>query len=388
MKVGKGLWILLLIAVINSMGFGIIIPLILSYGKEFGVNKETLGILTASFSIAQFFSTPVLGALSDRIGRKWILAFSLLGSCISFLMFGFANSLFILFAARILDGITGGNISVAQAMVSDISSEEDRAKNFGLLGSAFGFGYVIGPAVGGLLNELGERVPFFFAAGISLLGMALTLMFLKETSSDKSREENKQNKLFNFGAMIKVLKMPAIGASVFMGFLLTTAQFAMLIGFQTYCADKLKLSPVQIGVFYAGFGVSGIVMQLLVPWIERLISSKSVVLLVSTVLCALAMAWCGLAAGIVGFAVGIGVYGLFNGLRNPMLNAIIADQMDGNERGMVMGINQSYASIGQTIGPLLASAAALLSLPTIFFIASMLIVWGLFFGWRLKQETA
>jgi multidrug resistance protein len=388
MKVGKGLWILLLIAVINSMGFGIIIPLILSYGKELGVNKETLGILTASFSIAQFFSTPVLGALSDRIGRKWILAFSLLGSCISFLMFGFANSLFILFAARILDGITGGNISVAQAMVSDISSEEDRAKNFGLLGSAFGFGYVIGPAVGGLLNEFGERVPFFFAAVISLLGMALTLIFLKETSSEKSREENKQNKLFNFGAMIRVLKMPAIGASVFMGFLLTTAQFAMLIGFQTFCAEQLKLSPVQIGLFYAGFGISGIVMQLLVPWIEKLISSKSVVLLVSTVLCALAMAWCGLAAGIIGFAVGIGIYGLFNGLRNPMLNAIIADKVDGNERGMVMGINQSYASIGQTIGPLLASAAALLSLPTIFFIASMLIVWGLFFGWRLKHETA
>jgi multidrug resistance protein len=388
MKVGKGIWILLLIAVINSMGFGIIIPLILSYGKEFGVNKETLGILTASFSIAQFFSTPVLGALSDRIGRKWILAFSLLGSCISFVMFGFANSLLILFAARILDGITGGNISVAQAMISDISSEEDRAKNFGLLGSAFGFGYVIGPAVGGLLNEFGERVPFFFAAVISLLGMALTLIFLKETSSKKSREENKQNKLFNFGAMIRVLKMPAIGASVFMGFLLTTAQFAMLIGFQTFCAEKLKLSPVQIGLFYAGFGVSGIVMQLLVPWIEKLISSKSVVLLVSTVLCALAMAWCGLAAGIIGFAVGIGIYGLFNGLRNPMLNAIIADKVDGNERGMVMGINQSYASIGQTIGPLLASAAALLSLPTIFFIASMLIVWGLFFGWRLKHETA
>jgi multidrug resistance protein len=335
MKVGKGIWILLLIAVINSMGFGIIIPLILSYGKEFGVNKETLGILTASFSIAQFFSTPVLGALSDRIGRKWILAFSLLGSCISFVMFGFANSLLILFAARILDGITGGNISVAQAMISDISSEEDRAKNFGLLGSAFGFGYVIGPAVGGLLNEFGERVPFFFAAVISLLGMALTLIFLKETSSKKSREENKQNKLFNFGAMIRVLKMPAIGASVFMGFLLTTAQFAMLIGFQTFCAEKLKLSPVQIGLFYAGFGVSGIVMQLLVPWIEKLISSKSVVLLVSTVLCALAMAWCGLAAGIIGFAVGIGIYGLFNGLRNPMLNAIIADKVDGNERGMV-----------------------------------------------------
>src|SRR6202012_179796 len=98
----------------------------------------------------------------------------------------------------------------------DISTAKERPKNFGLLGSAFGFGYVIGPAVGGLLSKLGERVPFFFAAAIALLGMALTLIFLKETSSAKTRSENKQNKLFDFGALISVLKMPVIGASVFM----------------------------------------------------------------------------------------------------------------------------------------------------------------------------
>ena len=384
---GKVLWILLFIAVINSMGFGIIIPLILSYGKKFGVNNETIGLLTASFSVAQFFTTPVLGTLSDRIGRKWILAFSLAGSCLSFILFGLANSLLLLFAARILDGITGGNISVAQAMVSDMSSAKERAKNFGLLGSAFGFGYVIGPAIGGLLSRLGDRAPFFFAAAMALSGMGLTLVLLKETSSQKTRKENKNNQLFDFGALISVLKMPVTGASVFSGFLLTTAQFAMLIGFQTFCADKLKLSPLQTGLFYAGFGLSGILMQLIVPWINRLISSKAWILLISTFICATAMAWCGFAAGLFGFVVGICVYGLFNGLRNPMLNAIIADRMDEKERGLVMGVNQSYAAIGQTIGPLLASAAALLSLPVIFYVSSVLIVWSLYFAWRLRQQT-
>ncbi|UOE52491.1 MFS transporter [Mucilaginibacter sp. SMC90] len=387
MKVNKVLWVLLFIAVINSMGFGIIIPLILSYGKKFGVNKETIGLLTASFSIAQFFATPVLGSWSDRIGRKWILAFSLLGSCLSFILFGLANSLLLLFAARILDGITGGNISVAQAMVSDMSSAKDRARNFGLLGSAFGFGYVIGPAIGGLLSKMGDRVPFFFAAAMALVGMVLALVFLKETSSDKTRKENQQNKLFDFGALISVLNKPAIGASVFMGFLLTTAQFAMLIGFQTVCAEQLKLSPVQTGLFYAGFGVSGILMQLLVPWIRKLVPAKAWVLLVSTLICAAAMVWCGLVSGLFGFALGIGIYGLFNGLRNPMLNAVIADRMDEKERGQIMGINQSYAAIGQTIGPLLASAAALLALPFIFFVAAALIIWALYYGWRLKAST-
>ncbi|MBL4677144.1 MAG: MFS transporter [Mucilaginibacter sp.] len=386
MKVGKALWVLLFIAVINSMGFGIIIPLLLSYGKKFGVNKETIGMLTASFSIAQFFATPVMGALSDRIGRKWIMALSLLGSCLSFILFGLANSLLFLFIARIVDGITGANISVAQAMVSDMSTAKERAKNFGLLGSAFGFGYVIGPAIGGLLSKLGERVPFFFAAAMALLGMVFAMVFLTETSSDKTRKDNQNTKLFDFSPLISVLKIPAIGASIFMGFLLTTAQFTMLIGFQTFCAEQLRLTPVQTGLFYAGFGLSGILMQLLVPWISKLVSNKSWILLISTVICSASMVWCGLATAIVGFAIGIGIYGLFNGLRNPMLNAIIADRMDEKERGLVMGVNQSYAAIGQTIGPLLASAAALLSLPVIFYVSAALIIGSLFYGWRLKQS--
>ena len=273
-------------------------------------------------------------------------------------------------------------------MVSDLSAAKDRARNFGLLGSAFGFGYVIGPAVGGLLNKLGERVPFFFAAAMALVGMLLTLFFLKETSSDRTRKENKNNKIFDFPALVSVLKIPVIGASIFTGFLLTAAQFMMLIGFQTFCADKLKMSPVQTGLFYAGFGISGILMQLIVPWLSKVVRSKSWLLLSSTLLCALALCWCGLATALTGFALGVGIYGLFNGLRNPMLNAIIADRMQVKERGLVMGVNQSYSSIGQTIGPLLASAAALISLPAIFFLSAGIVLSAIAFVWRLRKKGA
>ena len=165
MKMNRVIWVLVLIAVINSMGFGIIIPLLYPYGKKFGVTEHTIGLLTAAFSIAQFFATPVLGSLSDKWGRKPLLVISLIGTAASFILFGLANSIIVLFAARILDGLTGGNISVAQAMISDISSPKERAKNFGILGSAFGFGFVIGPAVGGLLSRFGLKVPFFFAGG-------------------------------------------------------------------------------------------------------------------------------------------------------------------------------------------------------------------------------
>src|ERR1700756_3537619 len=126
MRVDKNLWVLVLICVINSLGFGLIFPLLYQYGKEFGLTKQTLGLLTASFSIAQFFATPMLGALSDKFGRKPILVISLAGTFISFVLFAEARTLIMLFGARILAGLTGGTISVAQAMVSDCSTPDDR----------------------------------------------------------------------------------------------------------------------------------------------------------------------------------------------------------------------------------------------------------------------
>jgi multidrug resistance protein len=389
MKMSRILWVLVFIAIINSMGFGIIIPLLYPYGKKFGVTEHTIGLLTAAYSIAQFFATPVLGSLSDKFGRKPLLVISLIGTCASFIIFGLANSIFVLFAARILDGLTGGNISVAQAMVSDISSPNERAKNFGILGSAFGFGFVIGPAIGGLLSKFGMQVPFFFAAGIAILGVLLTLFFLKETNQNKTGRSQTKKNHFSFISLITVLKKPVIGTAVFTGFLLTMAQFTMLIGFQTFSVDELKLNPTQIGLFYGGFGISGILMQMLVPAVKRIISAQAVILFISTLFCLGMMILAGFATGLVLFAISVGIYGLFNGLRNPMLNAIIADHNDGNERGEVMGVNQAYASIGQTLGPVTAGLITAISIHSIFFLSSLYILIALLFSIRLisKEKT-
>jgi multidrug resistance protein len=396
MKGDKNLWVLVFICVINSMGFGIIVPLLYSYGKKFGLNEQTIGILTASFSIAQFFATPLLGALSDKWGRKPLLAISLFGTCASFLLFATAQSLIILFAARILDGITGGNISVAQAMISDSSTSEDRAKKFGILSSAFGFGFVLGPALGGLLSKMGMQVPFYFAAGIALVGALCATFILKETREKKDPETEKAdsgnnkkpatNRKFSFLSLITALKRPVIGTAVFVGFLLTMAQFVMIIGFQTFSVDKLKISPTQIGLLYAGFGVTGILMQLGVPVITKFISSKSVILLLSTVVCLAAMIATGFTKAILPFAACIFVYGLFNGLRNPMLNAIIADQNDDDEQGEILGVNQSYASLGQTLGPVAAGLITAISVHAVFFLSAFFILLGFLLTFRLKAK--
>jgi len=425
MKGDKNLWILVFICVINSMGFGIIVPLLYSYGKKFGLNEQTIGILTASFSVAQFFATPLMGALSDRWGRKPLLAISLFGTCASFLLFATAQSLVILFAARILDGITGGNISVAQAMISDTSTSEDRAKKFGILSSAFGFGFVIGPAIGGLLSKLGMQVPFYFAAGIALIGALCATFILKETKGTKTAEaanakstlaskvphakghkvdrekhpfgnknphlaavaaSTKKKKKFNFSSLITSLKLPVIGTAVFIGFLLTMAQFVMIIGFQTFSVDNLKLSPTQTGLFYAGFGITGILMQLCVPLISKFISSKTVILMLSTVVCLTAMCFAGFTNTLLAFAACIFVYGLFNGLRNPMLNAIIADRNSDEDQGEILGVNQSYASVGQTLGPIAAGLITVISIHSVFFLSAFFILTGFLLTFRLKAK--
>jgi len=303
----------------------------------------------------------------------------LIGTGLSFVWFGTAGSLWMLFAARLLDGATGGDISIAQAMVSDISGPEERSKNFGLLGSAFGFGYVIGPAVGGLLSKFGLSVPFYFAAALSLTGAVLSFFFLKETNRHQQKSD------FKYRSLITVWKHPVIGNAVLTGFLLTMAQFAMLIGFQTFAADGLKLSPTQVGLFYAGFGITGILMQLSVPFVQKIIASKPVLLLISTLVCLGTMIICGLAAAFALFAAGVGVYGLFNGLRNPMLNAIIADNSKAAEQGKIMGINQAYTSLGQTIGPLGAGLVVLFSVHAPFYLAALFILGSLLFNWKLLR---
>jgi MFS family permease len=386
MKADKNLWVLVFVCIINSLGFGIIVPVLYTYGKTFGLTGTTLGILTASFSIAQFFATPVLGSLSDKWGRKPLLVISLAGTCISFLLFAEASSLWMLFAARILDGITGGNVSVAQAMVADTATPQNRAKRFGILGSSFAFGFVIGPLVGGSFTALSPQAPFFFAAGISLIGTLCAAFLLKETNPTNKETRLNHNGKFKFITLATTLKRPVIGIAVFIGFLLTMAQFTMIIGFQTFSVDILKITPVTMGIFLAGFGLCGIIMQLSVPFFIRTFSSKPLILLLSSILCFAAVFLSGFTSVFIPFAVYLCIYGLFNGLRNPMLNAIIADHTGQSEQGKILGINQSYASIGQTLGPITAGVAAAISIHSIFFLSSFYILVAFLLSFRLKSK--
>jgi len=382
----KELAILVLICIINSLGFGIIFPLMYRYGKDFGLTVEILGWLTAAYSAAQFVATPVLGAMSDRFGRKPLLAISLLGTYISFLMFAWAQGIIMLFAARILDGLTGGNVSVAQAMISDTSTSKDRAKKFGILSSAFGFGFVMGPAVGGFLNTFGPQVPFYSAAGIALLGSLCSMFLLKETNSKGKRTNVADKRKFTLASLFNTLKIPIVGTAIFTGFLLTLAQFTMIIGVQTFSVDALKMSAAQLGLLYTGFALTGILMQLCVPLLTKRMT-KTVILLLSTLLCFIAMLLTGFTGAFITFGICLCMYGLFNGLRNPMLNAIIADNNNPQRQGEVMGVNYAWTSLGQFFGPISAGLITVISIHSVFFLSAFYILVAFLFTFRLASKS-
>ncbi|RMH20596.1 MAG: MFS transporter [Gemmatimonadetes bacterium] len=173
--------ILLAVVFVDMLGFSIILPLLPFYAETFGASPAVVGLLVASYAAAQLVGAPLLGGLSDRFGRRPVLVLSILGTAAGFVLFGLAGSLTVLFASRVIDGLTGGNISVAQAYVADVSEPAQRARNFGLIGAAFGLGFVIGPALGGFLSRWGYALPAFLAAGMATLNAVAVWIALPES---------------------------------------------------------------------------------------------------------------------------------------------------------------------------------------------------------------
>lgn len=238
--------VILLTVFLDILGFGIILPQLAVYAAQFGATPQIAGFLSSAYSAMSFLVSPFLGALSDRIGRRPVMLVSIFGTALGYLLFGFANSLALLFAARIIDGITAGNISTAQAYLSDITPPQDRAKTFGLFGAIFGVGFAIGPSIGTALSYLpghfgGNLGLGLFAASLSFLNFALALKSMPETLSPEIRAQNvasaKMRPIFNLHGFQKALAIPGLNVAILLGFLTTTA-FATLQG--TYSLFVLK----------------------------------------------------------------------------------------------------------------------------------------------------
>lgn len=362
----RSLWIISFVAVVNALGYGIIIPLLYSFGKEFGITNVQSGLLFASFSAAQFLATPIIGRLSDKYGRKPLLVFSVLGSALSFLLFGLANSALMLFAARILDGISGGNISVAQAVISDLTKPKERTKWFGMLGASFGFGFLFGPAIGGILSQYSVRLPFFLASAVSLFCAILAQFVLKETLKDKGTARLSLGSVFNFKKVFDSLFEPFVGLLLAITFLVNFAFSIFILGFQTFTNDSLKLPPSTISLLFVIFGTVGLIMQGFV--VGRVVKkvAEMPLLMFGVILTATGFGLMALSATLLPFILASIVVSIGNSFLSPVITSIISKHAKAEDQGGIMGINQSYMSIANIVGPIIGGYLTVFSDQTAF----------------------
>jgi DHA1 family tetracycline resistance protein-like MFS transporter len=344
---------------IDLIGFGIVIPVLPFYveGTKFNASPSTVGLLFASYSIMQLIFTPILGRLSDRYGRRPILLISLLGTGMGFLILGFATTLWMLFAGRIIDGISGGNISTAQAYIADITTPENRAKGMGLIGAAFGMGFIFGPAIGGILSRWGNHVPFLFAAGLAFSNALLLYFTLPETvTPDHPARASAASG--RWAQLAQALKQSRLAFILLIYFLFVIAFSIMTTTFGLFTMFRFGYDAHDTGWLFVFVGLIGAVIQ--GGLIGRLVKTFGEVPLVVTGALLFsgslfAIPFTGPQTGLLALLAVGATFSIGNSLSTPALTGLASKSVGRGEQGGVLGITQSVASLSRTIGPLIAS---------------------------------
>jgi DHA1 family tetracycline resistance protein-like MFS transporter len=345
---------------IDLVGFGIVIPVLPFYveGTKFNASPRVVGLLFASYSIMQLIFTPILGRWSDRYGRRPILFFSLLGTSLGFFILGFATTLWMLFAGRIIDGITGGNISTAQAYIADVTTEENRAKGMGLIGAAFGMGFIFGPAIGGILSRWGTHVPFLFAGALALANAVLLYFVLPETVTP-DHPARQSAATGRWSQLLRAMRQSRLAFVLAIYFLFITAFSIMTSTFGLFTLYRFGFDAHDTGWIFAFVGVVGAIIQ--GGLIGRLVKTFGELPLVvaGALLFATSLLVIPLTGPHTGTLALLALGALFaagNGLATPSLTSLASKSAGAGEQGGVLGVTQSVASLARAVGPLISAA--------------------------------
>lgn len=390
MKKKASLLMLFSVVFMDMIGFGFIIPLIPDYITRFGGAPALAGLLAAVYALGQFFAAPIVGRLSDKYGRKPLLLFSIGGTFLSLLLLGFSRSLVLVFVARLLDGLTGGNITVAQSYIVDITDEKNRARGLGLIGMAFGLGFILGPLFGGLLSVYGLAVPAFVAAGIAFLNLLLITFKLPEslTLERKAQALLRPRKALNLKVLMAILRRQGTGTVLLMTLLYSFAFILFESMFAIFVADRLGLDSRSRGLLLAYVGLlvalvqGGLVGILVKKFDERKLAA------VSVIISALAMLLYSFSTTVVYLMIMLFPLSIASGITSTLLRTLLTKSVPHEEAGGTLGLSSSAESLNRVLAPMVGSFLfAILGSWSPSVLASILLALTGFIAWKkLIQE--
>lgn len=342
------------IVLVEMMAFSVVLPLLPYLADELGASRFQIGLLLAAYPLAQFFGAPLLGSVSDRIGRKPVLLVSIVGTGASFVVLALARALPILFVSRLVDGITGGNISVVQAYISDVTDEKERGKALGMIGAAFGIGFVIGPATGGLLSGISLTAPAWAGAALSALNFVLVSAFLPEslTAEDRAHASQRAWKLFDTTALRQSLRHRRVGPllTIRTASALSSAVFEST--FTLWAIAALAVTARVNGLLLGYVGVLTVLVQVLL--IGRLTKrySDDWLLLATLILTGASLTAWGFAGDIATLLLLMPAIAVGLGVGNTVMTSALSKAVDRREVGGVLGIQTSIMSLARVVGPI------------------------------------
>lgn len=348
-----------LIVLVDVLGLTFVFPMLPAYAEHFGATARLVGLVMATYAMFQLVAGPVLGALSDRHGRRPVLLLSQCGTLIGFILLARAQALWMVLLARAIDGATAGNLSTAQAYITDVTAPKDRAKGFAVIGIAFGIGFTVGPAISGKLGDIHLTYPVWMAAALSATSILATYFLLPEPPRDPARGPVVRGSLFDGAAVMETLRRPRLG-HVMRQFFLYTLSFSMFTGGFALFAERHVVNraghaygPGDIGLVFTFSGVLGIVLQGGVGRVVKRFGERA--------FAAVSLGLLGVGFFALGFAHttrGVLFAATFTALGNagvrPSLTSLLTQLAGREEQGRVLGVNQSLTSLAQGCGPLLA----------------------------------
>ncbi len=362
----RGLVVLFAVVIVDLVGFGVVMPALPFWAREFGADAGTLGLLQSSYAVAQFICAPLWGRLSDRVGRRPVLLGTIAGTALAMLAVGLAPSLAWLFAARILAGAFAANVSVASAYITDVTPPEERTRWMGLLGASFGVGFVLGPAIGGVLGPFGHAVPMFAAAGLAALNWGFALLRLREPARHAAVSEPR--------GRLAVLRDPVLRGIVLSNLAFSVAVTQLETLFAFFMMDRFHWDMREVGFMLAGMAVvmggiqGGGMKALSARYPERTL------VVAGTLVLALGFATVPLPTSVAWLLVPLLLAAVGRAIAQPALLSLASQAARPEERGTALGAFQSSASLARIVGPALGGALYDASLPAPFWMAAALLL--------------